>query len=113
MPPPSPLSIATSSVSRLIKEEASYHKELTNQESRVSQLLANPGSDENAEYQLKQEKAAIEETKAVFPPLRQRINDAVVKLEDKLEAAEEDKGSEEEISKAKEVLKVAKEKVDV
>jgi len=109
MPAPSQLAIATSSVSRLMKEETSYHKELTQQESRITKLLANPGADENAEFQLKQERAAVEETKAVFPPLRQRINDAVARLEDKLEAAQENGGSEEEVSKAQEVLKAAKE----
>lgn len=45
----------------------------------------------------------------MFPPLRERINDAVAKLEEKLEAAEEIDASEEDIAKAKEVLKEAKE----
>jgi hypothetical protein len=55
MPPPSPLAIATSSVNRLIKEEASYHKELKSQEARLAKLEASTEEDENAEYQLKQE----------------------------------------------------------
>jgi hypothetical protein len=55
MPPPSQLSIATSSVQRLVKEEASYHKELEKQQARLQSLEANPDGDENAEYQLKQE----------------------------------------------------------
>jgi tubulin-specific chaperone A len=54
MPAPSRLSIATSSVKRLIKEEASYHKELEQQEERIKKLEQSDG-DENAEYQLKQE----------------------------------------------------------
>ena len=54
MPAPSRLSIATSSVKRLIKEEASYHKELEQQEERIKKLEQSNG-DENAEYQLKQE----------------------------------------------------------
>jgi len=54
MPAPSKLSIATSSVKRLIKEEASYHKELEQQEERIKKLEQS-GGDENAEYQLKQE----------------------------------------------------------
>jgi tubulin-specific chaperone A len=54
MPAPSKLSIATSSVKRLVKEEASYHKELAQQEARI-QKLEQGGGDENAEYQLKQE----------------------------------------------------------
>lgn len=38
MPPPSPLSIATSSLQRLVKEEKSYHAELRQQEVRVQKL---------------------------------------------------------------------------
>src|ERR1039458_8363176 len=55
MPPPSPLAIATSSLQRLMKEEASYHKELKHQEARLEKLLASKDEDENAEYSLKQE----------------------------------------------------------
>ena len=54
MPPPSQLAIATSSVLRLVKEEASYHKELQQQEARIEELQKG-GGDENAEFQLKQE----------------------------------------------------------
>ena len=55
MAPPSQLAIATSVVQRLVKEEASYHKELKAQETRLDKLLASKDDDENAEYQLKQE----------------------------------------------------------
>jgi len=55
MPPPSQLSIATSSVQRLVKEEASYHKELEKQQARLKNLETNPDEDENAEFQLRQE----------------------------------------------------------
>jgi tubulin-specific chaperone A len=49
---------------------------------------------------------AIEETRAVFPPLRQRIADAVQKLEDQVEAG---RATDEEITKAKEAIEKAKE----
>jgi tubulin-specific chaperone A len=55
MAPPSQLSIATSAVQRLVKEEASYHKELQQQEARLERLRTQKDGDENAEYQLKQE----------------------------------------------------------
>jgi hypothetical protein len=55
MAPPSQLSIVTSSVQRLVKEEASYYKELQQQEARLEKALAAKDEDENAEYQLKQE----------------------------------------------------------
>jgi tubulin-specific chaperone A len=58
MPPSSKLAIAASSVKRLIKEEASYHKEVTQQEARIKKLEAG-NDDENAEYQLKQEVLTI------------------------------------------------------
>lgn len=51
MPPPSQLAIATSVVTRLVKEEASYHKELEQQKARIAKLEANNGD----EYELKQE----------------------------------------------------------
>lgn len=53
------------------------------------------------------QRAAIEETKAVFPPLRERITDALKKLEEQLEAGQASGASEEEITKAKEVIKSA------
>jgi tubulin-specific chaperone A len=56
MAPRSQLEIVTSSVIRLVKEEASYHKELQQQTERVKKLEAETGSeDENREFTLKQE----------------------------------------------------------
>jgi tubulin-specific chaperone A len=57
-------------------------------------------------YSLKH--AAIEETKAVFPPLRQRIKAAILKLEEQLEIGQENGATDEEIAKAKEVIDEAK-----
>lgn len=54
MPPSSKLRVQTSALQRLIKEEASYHKELEQQESRITKLQSNP-NDDNAEYTLNQE----------------------------------------------------------
>ena len=60
MPAPSQLAIATSSLQRLTKEEASYHKELQMQQRRIDQLEKEQTeeTDEdrgNHEFQLKQE----------------------------------------------------------
>lgn len=54
MAPPTKLDIATGVVVRLVKEEASYHKEIEQQEARIKHTESNP-SDENAEYTLRQE----------------------------------------------------------
>jgi len=54
MAPPSQLSIATLSLLRLVKEEASYHKELEQQQARL-QKSEQGGGDENADYTIKQE----------------------------------------------------------
>jgi tubulin-specific chaperone A len=54
MAPPSKIAIATGSVLRLVKEEASYHKEIAQQEERITKLEASAG-DENKEYTLRQE----------------------------------------------------------
>ncbi|KAF2422457.1 tubulin-specific chaperone-like protein Rbl2 [Tothia fuscella] len=106
MAPPSKLAIATSSLKRLIKEEASYHKELSQQESRIKKLEAG-SEDENAEYQLKQEKRALEETKAVLPSMKQKIVDGLAQLEAQIEANAD--AAEGDITKAKEVVGEAKE----
>lgn len=60
MPPSSPLAIATSSLVRLVKEEASYHRELEQQTNRVKkmeeeQAAGLPDEDGNREFLLKQE----------------------------------------------------------
>jgi tubulin-specific chaperone A len=59
MPPPSHLAIATSSVKRLLKEEASYYKELAQQEAQIKALKekieSGQGSeDDNGDFMLKQ-----------------------------------------------------------
>jgi tubulin-specific chaperone A len=58
MPPASPLAIATSSVQRLIKEEASYHRELEQQTKRLQKLESEgpgAGDEENHAFLVKQE----------------------------------------------------------
>jgi tubulin-specific chaperone A len=58
MPAPSKLAIATSSLRRLVKEEASYHNELAEHATRLAKLEADT-SDENAEYMVKQEACGV------------------------------------------------------
>ena len=56
---PSQINIATSSLQRLLKEEASYYKEQQQQEARIQKLEkegpASADSDGNQEFVLKQE----------------------------------------------------------
>ncbi|KAK3674446.1 tubulin folding cofactor A [Recurvomyces mirabilis] len=105
MPPPSQLAIATSSLNRLVKEEASYHKELEQQQASIAKLEQG-GGDENAEYTLRQERRAVEETKAIFPQLKLKIEDALSKLEQQLE--QESQGDAENVAKAKEAVAAGK-----
>lgn len=101
MAPPSQLAIATSAVNRLVKEEASYHKELEQQQARIEKLKQASSDEENAEWNLKQEvvmsgslqlgvhadkvqNRALEETKAMFPQLRTSIQESLAKLEQQL-----------------------------
>ncbi|KAJ5770693.1 uncharacterized protein N7511_002744 [Penicillium nucicola] len=82
MAPRSQLEIVTSSVIRLVKEEASYHKELQQQTERIQKLEAETGGDdENREYTLKQEHAALEETRKVLPSLKKQIVQTVSNLQ--------------------------------
>lgn len=63
MPPPSPLAIATSSINRLLKEELSYEKELTNQKARLAALQQSDSTNEdevgNAAFRLRQEVSVL------------------------------------------------------
>lgn len=104
MAPRSQLEIHTASLLRLVKEEASYHKELQQQTERIQRLEAANGFDDddgNKEYTLKQEvtdkvsligslddwyglikqRLALEETKKVLPTMKKKIDDAVAKLD--------------------------------
>ncbi|KAK0631690.1 tubulin binding cofactor A [Immersiella caudata] len=111
MAPPSALAIATQAVQRLVKEESYYHKEQASQETRIKKLeedIAAGGAnlDSNAEYVLKQEKTALEETKKVFEPLKERIVKAVGTLEEQIAISESDGVAPvAELTKAKEALK--------
>ncbi|KAH6898569.1 tubulin binding cofactor A [Thelonectria olida] len=113
MPPPSQLAIATSSVNRLLKDVASYHKELVEQEGQVRALeekIKNGQNDDdgNASFMLKQQKTAVEQTKAVFSTLQDRIEAAASKLEDQIKLREESGAPEQELEAAKETLAKAK-----
>jgi tubulin-specific chaperone A len=54
------------------------------------------------------QQTAIQETKAVFEPLRKRIVDAVAKLEDQIAIQDKSGGKEDEIEQAKATLAEAK-----
>ncbi|EOA84712.1 tubulin folding cofactor A [Exserohilum turcicum] len=105
MAPPSKLAIATGVVLRLVKEEASYHKEIEQQEARVKKAEENKG-DDNGEYTLKQERQALQETKNVLPAMKIKIEQALEKLEEELENNKEADGaaSTDEVTKAKDAL---------
>ncbi|KAJ5657914.1 uncharacterized protein N7484_001563 [Penicillium longicatenatum] len=111
MAPRSQLEIVTSSVTRLVKEEASYHRELEQQIERIKKLESSQeGDDENKEFLAKQENMAMEETKKVLPSLRQKIVDSVKELE-ALIAEESQKGTESNaahITAAQEAISKAK-----
>lgn len=55
MPAPSQLSIATSAVTRLLKEETTYRRELEGQEKRLRHMQEAEDDDENRDFNLKQE----------------------------------------------------------
>ncbi|RYP74392.1 hypothetical protein DL771_003059 [Monosporascus sp. 5C6A] len=115
MPAPSPLTIATQAVNRLVKEEQYYQKELAQQTERVKKLEAEAanskdggGGDDNAEFILKQERKALEETKTVLLPLNEKIGEAVGRLEEQIATAESEGGSADEMAKAKEALELGR-----
>ncbi|KJX95709.1 tubulin-specific chaperone Rbl2 like protein [Zymoseptoria brevis] len=115
MPAPSQLSIATSALNRLVKEKASYHKEFEQQQATIAKLEAEQSTseDENAEYTLRQERKALEETKAMFPQLKTKIEDTKAKLETQLVSslvhtqANSDQSAPEDVAKAHEAVAAA------
>ncbi|ROT36863.1 tubulin-specific chaperone Rbl2 [Sodiomyces alkalinus F11] len=110
MPPPSQLSIATLAVTRLLREEISYEKELINDKSKVVALEneikeGKPDEDGNRDHMLKQLKQAVAETEKIFPHVRTRINEATAKLEEQIALAETNGATEEELDLARSALK--------
>ncbi|OQN99272.1 hypothetical protein B0A48_15121 [Cryoendolithus antarcticus] len=126
MPAPSQISIATSSLNRLVKEVGSYHKESSQQQARIAKLESGDigeHEEDNAEFVLKQEvslsltcrmepidieanfsvqKRALEETKAMFPQLKIKIEDGQSRLQTQLDSSSD--ATPEEVTKAKEAL---------
>ncbi|GAB1209625.1 hypothetical protein APSETT445_008406 [Aspergillus pseudonomiae] len=110
MAPRTQLEIITSSVLRLVKEEASYHRELQEQTERIRKLESQEGGDENKEYMLRQERLALEETKKVLPSLKQKLEESIAKLQSLL-TEEGKKGPEsnvEHINAAKDAISKAR-----
>ncbi|KAF2818360.1 tubulin binding cofactor A [Ophiobolus disseminans] len=110
MPPPSKVAVATGSVLRLVKDEASYHKEIVQQEQRIKKLDESEG-DENKEYTLRQEKQALAETRKVLSSMQTKISAALEKLEEALEAHKEGgaEASAEDVTKANDAVVKGKE----
>jgi hypothetical protein len=73
MPPASPLAIATSSVKRLVKEEASYHRELEQQTKRLQKLeTEGPGNDDEGNH------AFLVKQEVCLPPPQHFLSLAIV-----------------------------------
>ncbi|KAL8404225.1 hypothetical protein RB594_009182 [Gaeumannomyces avenae] len=111
MPAPSPLAIASQSVSRLVKEEAYYRKELEGQNKKVEEERAKLSADAtyNDNFMLKQLETGARETEAVFGPLLIKVEDAVAKLEEQMAISESDGGAPDaELQKAREALAAGK-----
>ncbi|KAF8531578.1 tubulin binding cofactor A-domain-containing protein [Trichophaea hybrida] len=85
MAPPTTLAIKTSAVSRLIKEESMYHKELVVEQKRLEKMEAD--TENCDEYAITQQKKVVEETKSVVPPVREKLKAAIEVLEFQLQSA--------------------------
>ncbi|TLD25606.1 hypothetical protein PspLS_05504 [Pyricularia sp. CBS 133598] len=108
---PGQLTIATGSVSRLIKEEGYYRKELAQQKEKLAKEKQSLGADAgyNDNFMIKQMETAIQETERVFAPLRVKIDEAVRKLEEQIALSDSDgRSSEEDLKKANDALESAK-----
>ena len=79
MPPPSPLTIRLNTVVRLIKEEASYHRELVEARAALAKLEA-AGADAD-EYAIRQQKTVVKQTEVMPEQVRARLARAIEELE--------------------------------
>lgn len=87
MAPPTPLAIATSSLTRLQKELSTYHTELSTQQTQLTTKqarLAADGDSDNLAYEVKQEERAVEETRRMLGVMGSKVEDARRKLEAQL-----------------------------
>ncbi|KAF2802081.1 uncharacterized protein BDZ99DRAFT_469130 [Mytilinidion resinicola] len=86
---------------------------MAQQEARIKKLEGD-SADENAEYQLRQERQGLEETKNVLPSMRQKIQEALDRLEQELESNKESGGEQDskQVTKAKSALADAKKAVE-
>ncbi|KAM3414195.1 Tubulin-specific chaperone A [Cercospora zeina] len=107
MPRPSQIAIKTSALKRLVKEEESYRKEHKSQLERIAKLEASQGDDENAEYILRQERKALEETEAIFPQLKLKIAEAKETVEAQLVEPGDQGMTPEDVTNAKEAIAAA------
>ncbi|KAI5778168.1 tubulin binding cofactor A [Geopyxis carbonaria] len=92
MPPPTSLAIKTSAVLRLIKEEASYHKEEIAQTARLERMVEAKAD----EYEIRQQQRVVSETQVVVPPVREKLKAAIEILEYEIEASESESAENKE-----------------
>ncbi len=81
MPAPSPLAILTGSVTRLIRELASYKEEEAAEQAKYESMQSSPATDE---YRFRQQGQVLEETKRMVPNVRTNLQNAMKELKDKL-----------------------------
>ncbi|KAA8584323.1 tubulin-specific chaperone A [Sander lucioperca] len=93
------IKIKTGIVKRLVKEEISYKKELSQQEEKVERLKAEAG----CEYVIKKQVEVLQEARMMIPDCKRRLTIAHGDLLQLLEA-EEDLGESEEYKEARSVL---------
>ncbi|KAH7376079.1 hypothetical protein B0T11DRAFT_271559, partial [Plectosphaerella cucumerina] len=111
---PTQLSIATQSVTRLLREDISYQKELLDSQGKVATLEAEvqsgkPDEDGNRAHMLKQLQQSVVETQRMFPLMRQRISEATAKLEEQIALAESNGATATELELAKVALQKGQE----
>ncbi|KAI6249515.1 hypothetical protein HI914_01474 [Erysiphe necator] len=105
---PSKLVIHSSSLQRLIKEEASYHEELEKQKQRLQKLTSEDSNDENREWMLKQQHTVLEETRSIIPVIKKNIEIALQKLENQVEEDQRREHNLEDMNMAKALIERTK-----
>ncbi|GAA5942718.1 Rbl2p [Sporobolomyces koalae] len=98
------LSIKTGVVNRLVKEVASYKKEVEDNKAVADRMEAN-GDDE---YEVRQARKVQADSAQMIPDSENRLAKAIDDLEELVASAEDDVASTEEFKKAETALKNAR-----
>ncbi|GAA6056994.1 hypothetical protein JCM3770_000111 [Rhodotorula araucariae] len=102
------LTIKTGVVTRLTKDVASYRDEAAKQKAKVAEMV----DAARDEYEIRQQRRVLAESEAMVPDSEKRLAKAVADLEDLVASTEDELRGTDELTKAREALRLAEPKLE-